>query len=244
MDVWNWLQVNGPILSLLATMLLVLITAIYVYLTKKILDSTISQSKLIYSPVIGIRLGTIGISQVFGPSRRNLNVDLSLTNVGNAPAIEILVDGEILLQYTNIEGEKMIPSRFEPIIIPFITPGEEIKNDMHGLNFGNKCIKYLLDDFRECHRLNIQRIKTDPTKEAYSSSKLRIIIYYRNNIGQYFETTAEAYLHAKEIPEQDDTNALPLIHGPILEFHAGPISRKEIDNCISSRNKKRYLCGW
>jgi len=244
MDIFDWLKANGSLVSLAATVVLVIITGIYVYLTKRILDSTISQSKLVYSPVIGIRLRNTGISEVFGPSRRNLSVGLSLTNVGNAPAIEVLIDAEIILQYTNIKGEKVIPARFEPVPIPFIRPGEEIQDDLLSPNFGNTCITHLLDDFRECHRLNIHRLETDPTKESFSSSKLKVCIYYRNNIGQYFESIGEAYLHPKKDLEHNDTNALPLIHSPILEFHTDPISKEKMDKEIAFRNSKRSLCGW
>ena len=201
MDVLNWLQANGSVVSLAATMVLVIITGIYVYITKRMLDFTVRQSKLVSNPVIGIRLGHMGISIVYGPSRRNLCIYLNLPNVGNEPAIEVLVDAEIILQYSNIQGEKVIPTRFEPSSISFIRPGEEIlEYPSHNPGFGNTCITHLLDDFRECHRLNIHRIETNPTKEAYNASRLRVYVYYRNNLGQYFESTYETYLHIAHIP--------------------------------------------
>jgi len=250
MDVLNWLQANESVVSLAATIVLVIITGIYVYLTKKILDSTVRQSKLFSNPVIGIRLGHMRISKVYGPSRRNLGIGLVLTNVGNAPAIEVLVDAEIILQYSNIRGEKVIPARFEPSSIPFIRPGEEIPEDsIHNPNFGNTCITHLLDDFRECNRLNIHRIETDPTKEPYNASRLRVCVYYRNNLGQYFESSYETYLHIGEIPEEkipedDETAELPQIYVPRPKFHAGPISKEKMYKDIPFRNSKRDLCGW
>jgi len=238
MDVLNWVQ-------LAANLVLVIITGIYVYLTKRILDSTIRQSKLVSNPVVGIRLGHMWIFEVYGPSRRNLSIGLNLTNVGNAPAIEVLVDAEIILQYSNIQGEKVIPGRFEPSSIPFIRPGEEITEDSrYNPNFGNTCIRHLLDDFRECHRLNMHRIETDPAKEPYNASMLRVCVYYRNNLGQYFESTYETYLHLGQIPEDDEATELAEIYVPTPKFYAGPISKKEMGNDISSRNSKRDLCGW
>lgn len=250
MDVLNWLQTNGSVVSLAATIVLVIITGIYVYLTKRMLDSTIRQSKLVSNPVIGIRLGHMTISKVYGPSRRNLAIGLNLTNIGNAPAIEVFVDAEIILQYSNIQGEKVIPARFEPSSIPFIRPGEEIlEYPSHNPGFGNTCITHLLDDFREYHRLNIHRIETDPTKEAYNASRLRVYVYYRNNLGQYFESTYETYLHIGKtpevkIPEDDETAELSQIYVPRPEFHTGPISKEKMDKDISFRNSKRDLCGW
>ena len=245
MDILNWLQTNGPIVSLATTIVLVIITGMYVYLTKRILDSTVRQSNLVPNPVIGIRLRHMGISKVYGPSRRNLDIGLNLTNLGNAPAIEILVDAEIILQYSNIRGEKVIPARFEPSSIPFIRPGEEIpEGPSHDPNFGNTCITYLLDDFRECNRLNIHRIETDPTKESYNASILRVCVYYQNNLGQYFESTYETCLHLEKIPEDDETIELSQIYVPRPKFYAGPISKEKMDKNISYRNSKRDLCGW
>ena len=245
MDVLNWLQTNGPIVSLAATIVLVIITAVYVYLTKRILDSTVRQSNLVPNPVIGIRLGHMGISKVYGPSRRNLSIGLNLTNVGNAPAIEVLVDAEIILQYSNIQDEKVIPARFEPSSISFIRPGEEMPEDpSHDPSFGNTCITHLLDDFRECNRLNIHRIETDPTKEPFNASMLRVYVYCRNNLGQHFESTYETYLHLEKIPEDDETIELSQIYVPRPKFHAGTISKEEMDKSISHRNSERDLCGW
>lgn len=245
MNILNWLQTNGSVISLATTIALVIITATYVYITKRILDCTVRQSNLASNPVIGIRLGKIAISKVYGPSRRNLHAGLNLTNVGNAPAIEVLVDAEIVLHYSNIRGERVIPARFEPSSISFIRPGEEIPEDnAHNPSFGNTCITHLLDDFRECHRLNIHRIETDPTTDPYTASRLRVCVYYRNNLGQYFESTYETYLHIDDIPKDDETAELLQIHIPRPRFHAEPISKKQMDKDLSSREAKRDLCGW
>ncbi|GAG59067.1 unnamed protein product [marine sediment metagenome] len=123
MLVLNWLGINGSILSLLVTIILVIITGVYVYFTKRILDSSIRQLNLLPNPVIGIRIEHMTVGKVFGPSRRNFSIGLSLTNVSNAPAIEVLIDAELTLQYSNIKGEKVIPVRFEPNSVPFIRQG-------------------------------------------------------------------------------------------------------------------------
>jgi hypothetical protein len=242
--VLNWLQSNGSILTLLVTVILVIITGAYVYFTKRILDSSIRQLNLLPNPVIGILIESMDIGKVFGPSRRNLSIGLKLINIGNAPAIEIIIDGEIILQYSNINGEKVIPSRFEPESIPFISQGQEISKNNINLSFGNTCVTHLLDDFRESHRLNIHRIKTNPTKEFYKASKLHIYVYYQNNLGQYFHSSYETYLDLKDIPEDNKTTILSQIYIPRPKFYANPISSEEINKNIANRNKKRDLCGW
>jgi hypothetical protein len=245
MDILEWLQANTALVSLVSTIILLIINGIYIYLTKKTLDITVRQSNLVSNPVIGIRLGKMGISSVFGPSRRNLSIGLNLVNVGSAPAIEVLVDAEIVLQYSNIQNEKTIPARYEPASISFIRPSEEIpENGIHDPSFGNTCITHLLDDFRERKRLNTLRIETDPTKDPYDASMLRVCIYYQNNLSQYFESVYEVYLHLEKLPKDDETAELSTIYIPRPKFHAGPISKEKMDKEISYRNTKRDLCGW
>jgi len=162
-----------------------------------------------------------------------------------------LVDAEIILQHLDIHGEKVIPARFEPSSISFICPGEEIsENHSHDPGFGNTCIKYLLDDFRKCYRLNIHRIDTEPTKDPYTASRLKVCVYYRNNLGQYFESRYETYLNIIKITEgkileDNETAELSQIYIPTRsKFYAYPISKEEINKSISFRNSKRDLCGW
>lgn len=246
MDILEWLQTNiVAVISLATTIVLVVINIVYIYLTKKTLDVTVRQSNLAYNPVVGIRLGNMTIGRVFGPSRRNLGISLDITNVGNAPAIGVIVDAEIILQYSNVQGERVIPSRYEPFVLPFIRPGEDISNDRRlSPNFGNTCITHLLDDFRERKRLNILRIETDPTKESYEASRLRVILYYRNNLGQYFESVYETYLGLEEIPEDNKSAELFEVYIPRPKFHTAPIPKEKMDKEISFRNSKRHLCGW
>jgi hypothetical protein len=216
-----------------------------VYYSKKTLDDVIRQSNLSQNPVVGIRIKSMGVSKVFGPSRRQLSVDLVLANIGNAPAIEILVDAEIELQYSNIEGEKIIPDRIKPRSVPFIRPGEEVaKNPFISPNFGNDCVTHLFDDFRECTRLNILRIDTDPTREPYKTPKLTIIAYYANNVGQYFNSRYETHCDLQKIPEDNKTATLTQVFIPRPKFHSGPTTKEQMNREISERDQKRKLCGW
>ncbi|AEG18279.1 hypothetical protein [Methanobacterium paludis] len=257
MNILDWLQAYSGLLSFISSIILVVVTGIYVYFTKKIMDTSIRQSNLVSNPVVGIKLGNMGISTVFGPSRRNMDIGLNLTNVGNAPAIEVLVDAEIEYQYTNINGEKIIPARFEPSSIPFIRPGEEVlEENQHNPTFGNTCIAHLFDDKRENSRLNIHRIENNPRKYPYPHSILRVYIYYRNNLGQYFESTYETQFDVGNSirkagepldfipPADDETCELRQIFIPRPIFHSGPIKKEKMEKEIIHRDSKRNLCGW
>jgi len=242
-NIFSWISVNSTIISLFATLTLVFITGVYVYFTKKILDSAVRQSNLISNPVIGIQIKSMEIGVTWSNNRRMLGIKPQLINLGNAPAINVLVDAEILLEYSNILGEKVIPARFEPGIISFIRPGEEINDKSVYLEFGNTSVASLLDDFREQHRLNVYRVNTDPTVKPYEASKLRICLFYMNNLGQYFESNYETFLRLDDIPNDDET--AELLNAPRLsKFYAGPIYKNEMDKKISNRKNKRELSGW
>jgi hypothetical protein len=252
MGIMDWIRINEPVISLASSIVLVAVTGIYVYLTHEILKTTIRQSNLASNPVISIRLGEMTISEVWGDERRSLVIGPNLANIGNAPAIGVLVDGELILQYSNIEGETIIPARFEPIDIPFIRCGEDLPDEQghNSLSFGNTCITHLLDDFREEHRLNMHRIATDPSRVHYNASLLRICIYYQNNLGQYFESAYETYLIIGKrlglddnIPNDNETTTLSQIYIPRPKFSAGPIQNDEVNKRIAERNSKRDLCG-
>lgn len=250
MELSEWIIKHETLISLTSTVVLVLVTGIYVWLTKRILQATVKQSNLTYNPVIGIKIKKMGIGKVFGKSRRNMGVELELTNVGNAPAIEVLIDAEIKYSYSKIEGHDTIPARFEPDIIPFIRPDEIINDEhRHSPSFGNTSITHLFDDFRESQRLNIHRIETNPSDEPFNASSLKIIIYYKNNLGQYFESIYETNLHLgltpeTKYPKEDESVELSQIYIPRPKFHAQPISKEKVENEINTRNKRRNLCGW
>jgi hypothetical protein len=243
-----FLQQYSGALTLLATVALVALTAFYAYWTRGILQATANQSRLSLSPVLGIEINKVSIGKVFGRRRRSLSVNITLTNVGNAPAIEVLVDADIELRYSRIQEEQVIPARFEPEMVPFIRPGDSIGGI--SLDFGNTLVTHFFDDLRESTRLNLHRIETDPTREPHLASRLRVVAYYRNSLGQYFkshyvtEVTIWSPLGEEKIPSDDETAEITLLRIPRPVFHAGISSSDETATEISLRDRKRELCGW
>jgi len=242
------LQQYSGALTFLATLVLVALTGFYAYWTRGILAATANQARLNLSPVVGITLGEIRIGEVFGPKRRNMSIDLELTNVGNAPAIEVLVDAEIELRYSKIKGESCIPARFEPEMISFIRPNDSVTKASP--NFGNTTIMHFFDDVRESLRLNLHRIETDPTQESFKTSRLRIIAYYRNSLNQHFKSQYETEialwspLGKGKIPDDNETTEVSPIYIPRPTFHAGVIDEVAVQKEIAVRHEKRKLSGW
>ena len=246
----DFLQQYSGAFTFLATLVLVALTAFYAYWTKGILSATASQARLNLSPVIGITVKKITIGDVFGPKRRNMNVEIELSNVGNAPAIEVLIDSEVTLRHSSVNGEKTIPARFEPDISPFLKPDDQITGNGVSPCYGNTFITHFFDDARESLRLNLHRIETDPTQESFKTSRLRVIAYYRNSLGQHFRSHYEieiGFWHRngeKGIPEDNETCEVDMFYIPRPVFHAEPTDEVVIKAEIESRNAKRNLSGW
>lgn len=231
-----------------STVVLVLVTTYYALISRRILNETAKQSRLALNPVIGIEVNSIRIGPVFGHGRRNMGVALTLTNVGNAPAISIKVDAEIKLKYTSINGEHVIPARFEPDVHPFLRPGDVIKEIKS--SFGNDFIGAFLRDIKEKYDLNTDRIKKDPTQEAYTGPQLRLFVYYRNSLGQFFKSKLECHvgIFARNgeypIPGDDERAGVSQYYVPRPIFNAGPYDEVLMFEEIEKRNPKRAMCGW
>jgi hypothetical protein len=128
-DILRFLQTYSNALTFLATLVLVALTGVYAYLTLRIVRATASQAISALNPVIGIKVLRIDVTPVFGPKRRNMMVSIELLNVGNAPAIQVMVDAEIELRYSAVGDERSIPARFEPYSVPYIRPDDVISGN-------------------------------------------------------------------------------------------------------------------
>ncbi len=243
-----FLQTYSGAFSFIATAILVLLTGFYAYWTKGILKATLNQSKLAQAPVIGISIKKIWISEVFGPDRRNMNVDLEIINVGNAPAIEVLIDAEIEYRYSKIGGKNNAPARFESEMIPYVKPGDTAETAKP--NFGNKAILHFFDDVREANRLNLHRIQTKPTQSPFKTSKLTVFAYYRNSFDQWFMSSLETeiciwkMLGEELIPKDDESIEVTQSNIPRKKFHSGVIDHSIVDETLKERDSRRNDSGW
>jgi hypothetical protein len=259
----------SAIVQAAAAVVLVAVTYIYVHLTRRILGKTAeyveltrglvtetaAQSKLQYSPVIGIQVDKMYITQPYGEYLRDFGTQLTLLNLGNAPAIEINVDGEIVLQHFAIGDCSELPSRFWPKMIPFIKPNQTVTEDERNHFspvFGFPCIVAMHEDWKRCFdeerwKPALEKVKRVEELNLWQRFNmvvkqpvLRIIVYYRNHLEQYFKSTLEVpLLLDKELNDE----ALEIRDGgtPSPVFHAGPISKDEMMEEMKDREKRRKL---
>lgn len=257
-DIAIWIQA-------LFTIILVLITGYYAIVTNHLVKNSREQILMQYVPVLGVKIKKIEIGGEFGPGRRQLHIDMEITNIGNAPAINVLLDAEIQLQYSNIDNNNIIPSRFEPESIPFILSGNSVKNsdNEERLNyftpgFGNSLVYALLEDFKENERLNLERKENNILVE-YKKPKLSLFLYYQNSLSEFFKSTWEVFIDLEKIsipqpdgrtylspkyPEKNESVKIHELNIPRPIFSTIHISKENIIDEIEKRNLKRDLSGW
>lgn len=253
----SWIIANQALILVLTNILLVIVTFAYVRLTKSMVKVAERQVKVASNPILGIKITKMHISKVDGHKRRTLTVEIDVVNIGNGPAINIQIDGEIILSHNDVNGEKVMPAYSEPRRLPFLIAGQKSDDNFESnVYFSHKTILYLFDDFREAERLNRHRINTDPTIEAFNASKLIIFVYYSNNLGQQFKSSFETYvtlgmemkedLDAKSVTVKprkipSDYQEIELDYHPYIrpEFNSGLIEEKKIEQELYKRNLNR-----
>ncbi|MCC6153514.1 MAG: hypothetical protein IT367_07125 [Candidatus Hydrogenedentes bacterium] len=238
-------QLSGP-LNFFATLGLLVVTTIYVVITGRILKASSYHARLAMNPVLGITVKRVRITPLSNSGWREMIADIELVNVGNAPAIEISFDAEVILKHSAISGQKIIPARFPPMVLPFLRPGDS-RGDI--VSFGNRFVTHFFDDVREWYRLNLHRIETEPSRPAYNCSRLRIITYYRNSLDMVFKSVYEVdiCLHTTigedPIPKNDQSADVTLYNYPSPKFHAGVISNADLETENAMREGIRKLSG-
>jgi len=232
-------------LTIAISLVMVVITGYYARLTKILVDIARKTFNCQLAPVIGIEVGRIYVDKEYGPGRRGMSIDLTLHNLGNAPAIDVLVDSEIQFRYASIQQHKVIPARFNPSEIPFLKVGDVVCAEPISQSYGNTFITALQDEAREFDRLNTHRISTDPTQESYRMSVLKVYAYYKNAVGQFFKSCYEievCVFHPKDV--EKECFELTKVYLPRPKFEVVPINEEVQVAEIATRDKKRELCGW
>lgn len=248
----NWLVA-------IATIVLALVTARYVSLTKQLLVVQSQEGLLSEAPVLGIKVKSIELSPEFSADlhRRDLSIALDVENIGAGPALEIEIDGFLRLDYVLRDGKSWIPARFEQSLVPFLKPSERAESHSAELAFGNHAIDALLENIKMQSDMNYERIRIDPTHEAYSGTWFCAVVSYRNIRGQWYSATLEVPIGlshewvvcSEENPEPrfplpEDRAEFGVYSFPRSRYSVKPASRKQVEASTASRDGRRQLSGW
>ena len=221
----------ASVLSLLSSIIMVIVTIIYVGHTrrqanyaKESVELVAKQFKTEKQPCIvpalvdsyGCAFGTTNYSRI------QLGFDINLKNSGDAPAINIYAIAEIELQFTNdSDGNKsLLSAALLPNYVQAISSGEEKRVNIH---FETREVNLLIKDLTKAHELNIERIRTDPSQNHYYGARLIVHVYYKNIMGQWWESTISyeiSWLRYKN-PPRNKTHNLNEITIPPKQIHKG-----------------------
>jgi hypothetical protein len=237
----NGINSYSGALTFFATLFLVIVTVVYVIITNKILESSKQQMGLLQNPVIGIQIDNMGI--FYDPTKElhGFSVEISIVNLGSAPALEIYQDAEIRLKYSNIGGENILPQEFGLSFYPFLRV--DSKSDNFGFTYWNEVANHLKQDFTKQYAKNAELLEKSQEPE-YDAVTLCIFVYYKNNLNQHFKSYFETYivngtpLQPINLSADYDINIIS-INLPKQIFYAKPITKNEYENEITSRNLKR-----
>lgn len=243
----------------IATVVLVLVTAWYARLTKRLVEAQNREGLLSDAPVLGIKIVRISLSRLWDAerNRRSLSVRVNVENIGAGPALEVGIDSCLELEYVDRGGAHAIPARFEQVVIPHLKPGEHAKGRRAEQDFGGDAVDSLLENMREGDRLNMVRIAGRSPGPALSGTKLSVITTYRNVRGQWYgaRLTVPLSLSAERIlmspgqpevryPGPEDTDELLILTFPRAVYVVEPLSSERADSERRHRDARRTYSGW
>lgn len=244
----DWISLTAASSSVLLSIL----TIIYVVYTKTISDSARATSNLTSAPVVIFDLKTLHIGSKFGPDRQAFNIEYRVRNVGTGPALNLRIDAEIEFEHIKIEGLTSVLSRFEPEQIFVLAAGDQL--DGPTLVFGNRAVSCLVANFRESDRLNMERIRLNPAAEAYRSAKIHLNVYYQDAINRTFVTRLTADISPLRetgeggriwgMPDRDENIDVMWLYIPKPKLFFGAFSDSDTRHELASRDERRDLSGW
>jgi len=192
----------AALLSLFASVIMIVVTIIYVRHTKrqadyaeKSVETLINQIKVekqpCIVPVVTNSYGSAFLARDY--VRKQLSFEINLHNCGDAAAVNVYTIASFELQINKDKAGN------KPILFASLLPSnvhaimrEETKTV--SIHFETYEIESLLEELEEAMSLNWERVKKDPTRHHYEGAKLVIITYYRNVMGQWYKSSIKQEL--------------------------------------------------
>ena len=201
------------VLSLLSSLVMVIVTIIYVRHTKRQADYAKESAELVAKQIktdkqpCVVPLVTDSYGSAWDASdhmRMQLGFSIKLKNVGDSPAINIYTLADIELQFIkNSEGnKKMLPASLLPGFTQALSAEEETEIS---IQFETLEIKELICELRKAAEKNWERLRTTPSHNHYIGANLIIRVFFKNLMGQWCESTISyeiAWLAYKNQPPQ------------------------------------------
>ncbi len=181
------------LLSLIVSIIIAVITLLYVIFTYKQMKATkesvkmlINQINLDKQPCV-VPVIKKGYSHAeIDNGRRWLIIEFDLNNIGTFSAVSVMIVSHLNLKYTTTKkGTHEVPMTSTIEYQPFIAVNE--KKELF-VAYENKEIEYLIKDLEISYNKNVERLKNAPHLNHYRGTTLIIQIFYKNLLGQWFKT--------------------------------------------------------
>ncbi len=186
----------AAVLGTAFSLILILITAVYVvltYLQARATQQSVSlnreflahaEKQLLHSrvPMLMAEMEKSKGGPYFGERRRQLGVDWKLKNIGDGPALQIHI--RMKLKYTHAEFEDY-DQTCEQSFVGNLAPRDEATAHMW---FETAKIEKMQEDFSIKSAKNTARVKLNPRQSAYRGPELHLTVLYSNVHGQFFKT--------------------------------------------------------
>ena len=201
------------VLSLLSSLIMVIVTIIYVGHTKRQANYAKESAELVAKqiktdkqpcivPYVTDSYGTAWDATDY--TRMQLGFTIKLRNVGDSPAINIYTLADIELQFTeDPDGKKKL---LQASLLPGFTQALSAEEDAEiNIHFETSEIKALICELSKAAEKNWERLRTNPSHNHYTGAKLIIRVFFKNLMGQWCESTISyeiAWLAYKNPPPQ------------------------------------------
>lgn len=185
------------VLSLVSSLIMVVVTIIYVGHTKRQANYAKESVELVTKQIKTDKQPCI-VPEVTGASgvafdaesytRVQLGFDINLKNVGDAPAINVYTLADIELQFTidAAGNKKLLHASLLPEFVQALAAGED---KMIHIHFETAEVHALIRELAKSHELNMERIRNNPHQHAYVGAKLIIRVLFKNVMGQWCESS-------------------------------------------------------
>lgn len=205
------------VLSLLSSLIMVVVTVIYVGHTKRQANYAKQSAELVAEQMKTDKQPCIvpSVTGSYGSAwnatdylRIQLNFGINLKNVGDSPAVNIYTLADIELQFTDDPNgqKKLLHASLLPSFVQALPSGDD--KEIH-ICFETTEVKKMIRELTKAMDLNWERLRTNPSHNHYIGAKLIIHVFFKNIMGQWWESVISyeiAWLAYKNPPPQKTHN--------------------------------------
>lgn len=190
----KWINENGAFVSCIVSMLGVIVTVVYVIFThrqmkaaQKSVEIMKTELRMAKQPCLILDIQSVESGRALSNGRRQMPVYFTVENIGDSPALSVFCISYMVLQHTTTKQGNNIVNMFTgPFYTEAIKAGDTTSKGR--IHYENREITYMFDDLSVKLAKNWKRVHDNPSQHAHRGTSLVLCCYYRNVLGQWFES--------------------------------------------------------